>query len=78
MAGYVSITNGETESADSTGKVVGVKNCKNIIETAEKIGSGFGQGAIIDWQVQKWFSKFFSGDTSVRDKTKTLIRHQSR
>ena len=43
------------------------KNNKNATETAKKICSVYGQGVITDRQVRNWFSKFRSGDTSLRD-----------
>ena len=37
-----------------------------ITETALKICSVYGQRVITDYQVQNWFSKFHSGDKSLR------------
>ena len=37
------------------------------METAEKIGSVYGEGTITDWAVRNWFVKFRSGDTSLKD-----------
>ena len=45
----------------------GFKNNKNATETAKKISSVYGKDVIIDCQVRNWFSKIFSGDTSLRD-----------
>ena len=42
------------------------KNNKNAIETAKKICSVCARKVITDCQVQNWFSKFHSGDTSLR------------
>ena len=36
-------------------------------ETAEKIGSVYGEGTIIDRAVRNWFVKFCSGGTSLKD-----------
>ena len=36
--------------------------------TAKNIWSIYDQGVITDCQVWNWFSKFCSGDTSLRDK----------
>ena len=44
-----------------------VKINKNASEAVKKICSVYGQGVIIDCQVRNWFSKFCSGDTSLRD-----------
>ena len=40
---------------------------KNAIKTAKKICSVYGQGVITDYQIQNWFSKFCSDNTSLRD-----------
>ena len=44
------------------------KNNKNAIETAKKICTVYDQDMMTDYQVQNWFSKFCSGNTSLRDK----------
>ena len=41
-------------------------NNRDVTETFKKICGVFGQGAITDRQVQNWFSKFYSGDISLR------------
>ena len=51
------------------------KNNKNAKETAKKMYSVYGQGVIIDCQVWKWFSKFYSSDMSLRDEPRP--RHSS-
>ena len=43
------------------------KNNKNTTETAKKIWSVYDKGVIIDHQVENWFSKFHSGNTSLRN-----------
>ena len=46
------------------------KNNKNASESAKKLHSVCGHGIITDRQFQNWFSKFRSGDRSLRDKSK--------
>ena len=43
------------------------KNNGNATEKAKKICSVYGQGVITDYQIQNWFSKFHSSNTSLRD-----------
>ena len=43
------------------------KNNKNTTETAKKHFSVYGQGVLTDHQIQNWFSKFHSGNISLRD-----------
>ena len=43
------------------------KNNKNATWTTRKICSVYLQGVITDHQVWNWFSKFYSGDKSLRD-----------
>ena len=43
------------------------KNNKNATESAKKICSVYGQGVITECQVWNYFSKFPSGDTSLKD-----------
>ena len=42
------------------------KNNEIASETGKKICSVYGQDVITDCQVQKWFSKFHSDDTSLK------------
>ena len=44
-----------------------IKNNKNPTETVKIICSVYGQGVNTDYQVRNWFSKFSSGDASLRD-----------
>ena len=44
------------------------KNNENTTETAEKISSVYG--FITNCQIQNWFSKFRSGDMSLRDESR--------
>ena len=44
------------------------KNNKNATETTKKLCSIYVQDVITDRQVWNWFSKFRSGDISLRDK----------
>ena len=46
-------------------------NDKNVTDTGEKISSVYDQGGITDRQVQNWFSKFRSGDTLLKDESRT-------
>ena len=46
------------------------KNNKNAAETAKKISSVYGQSVIPDHQVQNWFLKIHSGDTSLTDESR--------
>ena len=43
------------------------KNNKSTIETRKKLSSVYGQSVIIDRKVRNCFSKFRSGDMSLRD-----------
>ena len=40
---------------------------KNVTKTAKKISGIYAQGVITDHQVWNWFSKFNSGNMSLRD-----------
>ena len=42
------------------------KDNKNEVETGQKMCNVYGRGVIINYQVQNWFSKIHSGDTSLR------------
>lgn len=39
----------------------------NVMEKSRKICSIYDQRAITDWQVQNWFTKFYSGKISSED-----------
>ena len=43
------------------------KNNKIAREKAQRISHVYGQGVITNCQVRKWFSKFSSSDTSLRN-----------
>lgn len=44
-----------------------LKQENNTMEMSRKLCSVPGQGVIIAWQVQNWFEKFCSGETSSED-----------
>ena len=49
------------------------KNNKNAMETAMNICSAYGQGVVTGSQVQNWFSKFHSGDASLKDEPRLFF-----